>query len=70
VQAKEATERSKGTKLRNAFLAGQEALNKQLGCDVRIRFRVAPMPEVPPSDLDARELQEVALEHRPEVRQS
>jgi outer membrane protein TolC len=69
VQAKEAAEQSKGTKLRNAFTTGQETLNRQLGRDVRIRFRVAPVPEVPLSDLDERELQDVALEHRPEVRQ-
>lgn len=69
VRAKAATERSAGTKLRNAFAAGQETLNRQLGRDVRIRFQVEPVPEVPLTDLDARELQEIALERRPEIRQ-
>lgn len=69
VRARAAAEQSAGTKLRNAFAAGQENLNRQLGRDVRIRFRVAPVPETPLTDLDVSELQEIALERRPEVRQ-
>ncbi len=70
VKMRLARERLETVKLRDQLETQQEQMNRLLGRDLRLRFRVAVMPSPSLAELDLTVAQTRALEQRPELRQA
>jgi outer membrane protein TolC len=70
VQARRTAQEHETVLLGNRYAAAQEQLNDLMGRDVRTPFRVTAVADVGPPPGDRAALQALALQRRPEVRQS
>jgi outer membrane protein len=70
VQARRAAQEHESVLLGNRYAAAHEQLNYLMGRDVGIPFRITSVAEVVPPSTDPAALQALALQRRPEIRQS